>query len=72
MVAAVVTLIGISIRDVATGHTHVEREGTHLLLVAGVLLLVALWRSLPQDRPGPAAVADPSARPNRARSRRAA
>jgi predicted anti-sigma-YlaC factor YlaD len=72
MAAAVITMGVVSLRDVVTGHVHLQHEGGHLLLVAGVLLLVALWRSRLADRPGPVVVAGASEGRSRGRSRRAA
>jgi len=68
LAAAVITLLAVSVRDVAAGHVHLQHEGRHLLLVVGVLLLTALWRSLPGERPGPVAAAGTSAPPGRRRA----
>jgi predicted anti-sigma-YlaC factor YlaD len=72
MAAAVITMVAVSVRDVVTGHVHLQHEATHLLLAAGVLLLAALRRSLPADRPDPVVVAGTSEGSSRGRSRRAA
>jgi predicted anti-sigma-YlaC factor YlaD len=51
MSAAVAVLMAITLRDLLVGHVHLEAELAHLLLVAGVLLLVALrLRAEPDPR----------------------
>jgi predicted anti-sigma-YlaC factor YlaD len=70
--AAVITMVAVSVRDVAMGHVHLRHEAMHLLLVAGLLLLVVLWRTRPAGQPGPVVVVGASERTSRGRSRRAA
>jgi predicted anti-sigma-YlaC factor YlaD len=38
-------LVPVTVADLAAGHVHVDRAGTHLLLLAGTVLVAAIaWR----------------------------